>query len=102
MEKEVKKRTASDIVRYMVMVIALCVFCYSGYRLVMIDMEYKAGTDEYSALEEKYILKDTVSTESAGAEDKEPTMKNPIDFDGLTTVIRTITPIFSLCCKNIM
>ena len=68
------------------MVIALCVFCYSGYRLVMIYMEYKAGTDEYSALEEKYILKDTVSTESAGAEDNEPTMKNPIDFDGLKQI----------------
>ena len=47
-----KKRTAGDVIRRLIMLIALAVFCYSAYQLISIYLEYKAGTDEYEALEE--------------------------------------------------
>lgn len=96
MEKERKKRTAGDIIRYVIMAAALCVFCYSGFQLFTIYREYKAGTDEYSALEEKYILEENGRLEqietAAALEPGEtiPTMKNPIDFDGLKQINKDI------------
>lgn len=81
MEKKKKKHTAGDVIRTIIMIAALCVFCYSGYQLFTIYQEYKKGSDEYSALEKKYILQEDGMLEQLEAE--EPTMKNPIDFDGL-------------------
>ncbi|MGN1081445.1 MAG: shikimate kinase, partial [Acutalibacteraceae bacterium] len=75
-----------DVIRTIIMIAALCVFCYSGYQLFTICQEYKKGSDEYSALEEKYILQEDGMLEQVEAE--EPTMKNPIDFDGLKALIR--------------
>ena len=64
---------------------ALGVFCYSGYQLLSIYQEYKKGSDEYHALENKYIdekgMFEEINTDAA-----EPTMKNPIDFAGLKAV----------------
>ncbi len=42
-----RRRTASDYVRYCIMVIALGVFVYAVFQLVTIFMEYKAAEDEY-------------------------------------------------------
>lgn len=84
-----KRRTAGDIVRYIIMLAALCVFCYSGYQLFQIYMEYKKGTDEYSALENQYILTEMgelEQVEQPSEEDQLPVMVNPIDFDGLKKV----------------
>ena len=41
MEKQKKKRTAGDVIRTLIMVVALCVFCYSGFQLFSIYREYK-------------------------------------------------------------
>lgn len=105
MEKEVKKRTAGDIVRYVVMAIALCIFCYSGYQLVSIYLEYKAGTDEYSALEDQFKVEDAGILEPVqqGTEegDQEPTMKNPIDFEGLKKINSDIIAWISVGAINI-
>ena len=46
-----RKRTAGDVIRVIALLIAIGVFVYSGYRLLTIYLEYKAGTDEYSSLE---------------------------------------------------
>jgi len=77
-----KKRTLGDIIWKLVFMIALAVFLYCGYRLVIIFLEYKLGSDEYAALEQQYIQEDwgtvepetkkqevaTDSSESAGSE----------------------------------
>lgn len=46
------KGTVGSIIRNLILVLAIGVFCYSGYQLVTIYMEYKAGTDEYEDLEQ--------------------------------------------------
>ena len=45
-----KKKTAGDVVLTVVLIAAICVFCYAGYNLFHIYTEYKKGTDEYNNL----------------------------------------------------
>ena len=45
-----KKKTAGDIVLTVVLIAAVCVFCYAGYNLFHIYTEYKKGTDEYNSI----------------------------------------------------
>ena len=40
-----KKKTAGDVVLTVVLIAAICVFCYAGYNLFHIYTEYKKGTD---------------------------------------------------------
>ena len=40
-ENKKKKRTAGDVIRTLIMIVALGVFCYSGYQLLSIYQEYK-------------------------------------------------------------
>ena len=58
MKRSRKKTTVGDIIWRIIFLAALAVFCYCGYRLLTIYLEYKAGTDEYSALEEQYVAQD--------------------------------------------
>lgn len=55
MRKPRKKTTVGDVIWRLVFLTALAVFCYCGYRLLTIYLEYKKGTDEYTALEEQYV-----------------------------------------------
>ena len=91
-ENKKKKRTAGDVIRTLIMIVALGVFCYSGYQLLSIYQEYKKGSDEYHALENKYIdekgMFEEINTDAA-----EPTMKNPIDFAGLK-ISRILPDVF--------
>ena len=41
-ENKKKKRTAGDVIRTLIMIVALGVFCYSGYQLLSIYQEYKS------------------------------------------------------------
>lgn len=43
-KKEKKKRTAGDIIRNLILVIAIGVFAFSAFQLGKIFLEYKAGT----------------------------------------------------------
>lgn len=45
-----KKNKIYNVIRYAVMVVAICVFCYSAYELISIYGEYRQGEDEYSSL----------------------------------------------------
>ena len=45
-----KKKTAGDVVLTVVLIAAICVFCYAGYNLFHIYTEYKKGTDEYNSI----------------------------------------------------
>ena len=47
MSKKKKKRTAGDVIRTLMLILALGVFLFSAVNLVQIFLEYKQGTDEY-------------------------------------------------------
>lgn len=105
-----KKGSVGNVVSAVLMVAALAVFCYSGYKLYTFYAEYKRGSDEYDNLENTYAVDqdggadeiDALEDDSAVAqviegreivtvvEDGEeidlPVMNNPIDFPELDKV----------------
>ena len=105
-----KRATFGNIMRTLLMLIALVVFLFSGYTLYGYYNEYKKGTDEYDNLESNFAIEveedetedfDALESDEAlqsitGREvatvwenDREvtiPTMKNPIDFAELKSV----------------
>ena len=54
-ERPKKKGGIGNFISTLVIIVALAVFCYAGYQLITIYFAYKAGTDEYNALEEDYV-----------------------------------------------
>lgn len=76
-----KKRGAGDVILTLILVAAIGVFCYAGYNLATIFLEYKAGTDEYNQIAEMVVkeVKDTDTDEAEAKEheliDMEPTKK---------------------------
>lgn len=66
MSKPKKKTTVGDVIWRIVFLAALAVFCYCGYRLLTIYLEYKKGTDEYSSLEEQYVSAELFGTPDGG------------------------------------
>lgn len=106
-----KKRrvTFGDIMRTLLMLIALVVFLFSAYTLYGYYKEYKKGTDEYDNLESSFSAEGEAETEDFDALENDdalqsivgrevatvwennreitvPTMKNPIDFAELKAV----------------
>lgn len=59
-KKEKKRKTVGDVIYRIVFFIALAVFLYCAYRLLTIYLEYKKGTDEYSALEQQYVYEEVL------------------------------------------
>lgn len=108
--KKKKRMTFGDVMRTLLMMIALVVFLFSGYMLYGYYQEYKEGSNEYDNLESSYAAEDAQETENfeelekddrlteensgrqmttvweAGEEKTIPTMANPIDFEELTAV----------------
>lgn len=123
-----KKSPFGTFILFLLLFISIAVFVYAGYRLLGFYLDYKAGTDEYSSIENEFFREESgTDAETAGtetpaqpesgktlesaesAEDPKtvdsiidnakkteveeslelknlPTMKNPIDFDGLNKV----------------
>ncbi|MCF0132498.1 MAG: class B sortase [Blautia sp.] len=50
--KKKKKKTLGDYFLTLILLIAVGVFCFAGYNLFKIYMEYKKGTDEYNHIAE--------------------------------------------------
>ena len=48
-----------DFISTLVIIVALGVFCYAGYQLFTIYMDYKVGVDEYAAIEELIVRPQT-------------------------------------------
>lgn len=110
--KKKKRKTFGDFILTLLMLAALCVCVYSGYTLYGYYREYKAGSDEYEALNDKYTVpedpeeretedystleNDDESQRVSGREVRTvhwdgrdytlPVMHNPIDFDNLLKV----------------
>ena len=81
-KKPKKKKTAGDIVLSIILVAAVCVFCYAGYNLFHIYTEYKKGTDEYNQIAQMAVTERNpdVEGEAAGPSD-EGRLKAPMDID---------------------
>ncbi len=106
--RKVRRNRIGDIVRILLMLIALGVFCYSGYKLYTFYKEYKRGSDEYDNLENSYAEqeeaedldalendeaasqavegRELVNVVEKGQEITLPVMNNPIKFEDLEKV----------------
>ena len=74
-----KKKTAGDIVLTVVLIAAICVFCYAGYNLFHIYTEYKKGTDEYNEIAQMAVTERDPDGEEAGPSAGE--LKAPMNID---------------------
>lgn len=89
-----KKRRIGDFILTLILIVAICVFCYAAYNLLHIFTEYKKGTDEYNQIEQMAVTSrepDTIEIATEAAEDLvelEEKLKAPIevDFDALKSV----------------
>lgn len=85
-----------NAIRYVIMAVALCVFCYSAYELISIYSEYREGEQEYSdltdrILETKEVVKETVTlsdgeTVTNAVEATQPEDEFIFDFDSLYNI----------------
>ena len=66
-KKPKKKKTAGDIVLSIILVAAVCVFCYAGYNLFHIYTEYKKGTDEYNQIAQMAVTERNPDVEGEAA-----------------------------------
>ncbi len=64
-----KKKTAGDIVLSLILVSAICVFCYEAFNLFHIYTEYKKGTDEYNNLVQMAVTEKEPDAEIKPAEE---------------------------------
>ena len=76
-----KKRKAGNVIRTVILLAAMVVFCFSAYKLVDIYMGYKQGSDEYSALGKYAALEDQQEPEIK--DEPEETSGNDSSGDGV-------------------
>ena len=80
MEKKSRKKKATSIgsvIRGMIFVVALCVFCYSAFQLYQIFSNYKKSIDEYNDIKEQ--VQHTV-----GEEEEEQEFPSEIYINGVS------------------
>lgn len=91
-KKQRKKKTAGDIILSVILVAAICVFCYAAYNLLHIYMEYKKGTDEYNEIAQMAVIERDPKEEQKEGNlvdmQEDDTLKPPmeIDFQALKSV----------------
>ena len=76
-----KKRKAGNVIRTVILLSAMVVFCFSAYKLVDIYLGYKQGSDEYSALGKYAALEDQQEPEIK--DEPEETSGNDSSGDGV-------------------
>lgn len=76
-----KKRKAGNVIRIVILLAAMVVFCFSAYKLVDIYLGYKQGSDEYSALGKYAALEDQQEPEIK--DEPEETSGNDSSGDGV-------------------
>ena len=70
-----------------VLIAAICVFCYAGYNLFHIYTEYKKGTDEYNSISEMAVTeRDPDQVEEMNQPDEQPVAPVSVDFDSLRSI----------------
>ncbi|MGN0399792.1 MAG: class B sortase [Blautia sp.] len=90
-KEEKKKRTFGDIVRDIILLVAVLVFLFSAYQLYKIYMVYKEGEEEYEKIREYVTEPEKSETEEEPGEKEEADEvqlpKGPqIDFEGLKKI----------------
>lgn len=96
MSRNKKKRTAGDVIRTLILILALGVFLFSAAKLVQIFLEYKQGTDEYDRMREFVTEKadtqeEEKETQAQGEEVQEEKPKAPqVDWTGLQGINQDI------------
>lgn len=83
-DKAEKKRAKSSLIRKVILIIAVMVFCYSAYMLTGIFLEYKKGTDAYKEIDNSVINED--STISVDFGEQEIEIPFTYDHDMLTSI----------------
>ena len=71
--ERIKPTGIKDLIRRIILLVCICVFCYSAYNLASIFLEYKQMDDSNKEIENTYV---TEQTEERGSYKK-------IDFDAL-------------------
>ena len=79
-KKNKQKRTAGDIIRTIIIIVALAVFLFSVTQLAKIFMEYKKGTDEYDRVRE-YVATPVPQEEPQEPVEEEETKPIPPQVD---------------------
>ena len=54
-DQQPKKKKKGDILLTLVLIIAICVFCFAAYNLYHIYTEYKKGSDEYNKISQMAV-----------------------------------------------
>ena len=54
-DQQPKKKKKGDILLTLVLIIAICVFCFAAYNLYHIYTEYKKGSDEYNEISQMAV-----------------------------------------------
>lgn len=77
MDKKIGKKTWIDHVLTMVLILAVSVFCYAGYQLFHIYMEYREGTEEYQELAQIAVttVEKTIEENEIAEEDPDKKVK---------------------------
>ena len=77
-----KKKKTGDIILTVVLIAAICVFCYAAFNLYHIYTEYKKGTDEYNHIAQMAVTEQDPDGEAAGPEGQpQGGLKAPMDID---------------------
>lgn len=79
-----KKRAKGSLIRNVILVMAVIVFCYSAYMLTNIFLEYKKGTDTYKEIDNTVINED--STISVDFGEQEVEIPFTYDHETLTSI----------------
>ena len=71
----------NKVLNTFILIIALCVFAYSGYQLFLIYKNYKTIEEEYETIRDVVVVEDAVEEQEVVEEVVEDTFK--VDFDAL-------------------
>lgn len=83
-KKPKKKKTLGDFILTIILLVAICVFCYAAYNLFHIFTEYKKGTDEYNQIEQMAVKTknpDEITQEEDQQEDITQKIEVPMEVD---------------------
>lgn len=84
-----RRRTAADVFLTLVLLIAIGVFCFAGYNLITIYLQYKEGRDQYSDMADRVVTERTPDaslqqgggTPASSGETSAETIEPPMDID---------------------
>lgn len=101
-----KKKTVGDHILTIVLIVAICIFCYAAFNLYHIYTEYKKGTDEYNSISEMAVTeRDPDQVEEIDQPDEQPVAPVSIDFDSLRSIneeIDWLGSIWKHCLRSVI